>query len=304
MTRRLELKTLLIGDNSFIGVSHLSQDRARARTEQLNTTRMASIVERAAECGASGFTFSTHPTNLEILRALHDSDKISVPFDLYPVLPYAQGYVRLANEKGMRGLFEEVLSRMPLSDKAAAIFKGGLSALKLDFTGLMQAYIDMELGTYLKVKPRTANLRSVLLHEVATDLCLGLGSVNLLEAFANHVREGHHVRPGFITYNLSRFVELLRDSELNMEDIDIMTPFNSIGYQMSPSRSACEACLSPLPKSNVIAMSIMAGGYLNLDQAYEYLNTLPKLSGIAVGVSSEEHATQTFEKLRKLLSPM
>ena len=75
-----------------------------------------------------------------------------------------------------------------------------------------------------------------------------------------------------------------------------MTPFNSIGFQMSPSREACELCLSGLSDADVIAMSIMAGGYLNLDQAFQYLRTLPKLSGVAIGASSKEHAEETFRK--------
>jgi hypothetical protein len=47
-------------------------------------------------------------------------------------------------------------------------------------------------------------------------------------------------------------------------------------------------------------MSIMAGGYLRLDEATDYLSTLPNLSGIAVGVSSKEHAQETFTKLGTL----
>jgi hypothetical protein len=81
-----------------------------------------------------------------------------------------------------------------------------------------------------------------------------------------------------------------------------MTPFNNVGYQMSHSRELCEAYLSSLHEGDVIAMSIMAGGYVNIDAAFNYLRTLPNLSGIAVGVSSNEHARETFTRLRALLS--
>jgi hypothetical protein len=37
-------------------------------------------------------------------------------------------------------------------------------------------------------------------------------------------------------------------------------------------------------------MSIMAGGYSKLDEAVSYISGLPNLFGVAVGVSSEEHA--------------
>lgn len=143
------MKTLLIGDNSFIGVSHLSQERARERTERLDVKSIVEIIETAVSCGATGYTFSTHPVNLQILSALQDSGKIESTFGLYPVLPYAQGYVRLANEKGMRGLVDETLSRLSLLDRTKAIFDSGISALRLDPLGVMKTYLDMELKSYL-----------------------------------------------------------------------------------------------------------------------------------------------------------
>jgi hypothetical protein len=234
---------------------------------------------------------------------LQDSGKITDGFGLYPVLPYAQAYVRLANEKGMRGLIDDILSRLSLPDKAKALFKSGFSALRLDPFGLLNAYVDMELTGYLREKPENATLRSVLLHEVVTDLCLGLRDVQMLHAFAEHIREKYHVSPGFVTYNLENFVQLFRKAGLAMEDIVIMTPFNSVGYQMSPSRQLCETYLSTLDvEVDVIAMSIMAGGYLKCDEACDYIRTLPKLSGVAVGVSSVPHATDTFRKLNVLLA--
>jgi len=289
---------LLIGDNSFIGVSHLSQERARERTERLDVRSIVEIIETAVSCGATGYTFSTLPVNLQIVRALRDSGKITDGFDLYPVLPYAQGYVRLANEKGMRGLIDETLSKLSLPDKAKAVFKSGFSALRLDPLGILKAYVDMELAGYLNEKPGNASLRSVLLHEVITDLCLGLRDVPLLDAFAQHIREKYHVSPGFVTYNLENFVQLFRKSKLTMQDVVIMTPFNSIGYQMIPSRHSCETCLSCLQETNLVAMSIMAGGYLKFDEAIDYICGLPNLSGVAVGVSSKEHAQHTFARLR------
>jgi hypothetical protein len=201
----------------------------------------------------------------------------------------------------MAGLVNEVLSRLSLADKAKLLVDGGFSALKLDPVGMMRTYVDAELKGYLRVKPKHAILQGVLLHEVITDLCLGLQETSMLNLFAQHVRDSYNAKPGFVTYNLARFVELFEEAGLSMKDIVIMTPFNSLGYQMSPSRESCEACLSNLREGNVIAMSIMAGGFLRLNQAVDYIRTLPKLSGAAVGVSSEEHARDTFAKLSALL---
>ena len=259
------------------------------------------IIEAATEAGASGYTFSTHPINLQILAELKHSNVLKDGFELDPVLPYAQGYVRLANEKGMRGLVNETLSKLPVLDRARTVIETGFSALRLDPIGLMKSYLDLELQPYLNVKPEKSNIRSVLLHEVVTDLCLGLRNVRMLGAFAQYIREEYHASPGFVTYNLVRFMEVFQQAGLALEDITIMTPFNDIGYQMSQSRQSSEDCLSALDEGDVIAMSIMAGGYSKLDEAVSYISSLPKLSGVAVGVSSEEQARDTFAKLRSLV---
>jgi len=291
---------ILIGDNSFIGVSHLSQERARERSEALDASAITDIIEAASLAGASGYTFSTHPTNLQVLAALQSSKMETRGFALYPVLPYAQGYVRLANEKGMRALVDETLNRLPLMDRAKAMVETGISAIRLDPVGFMRAYLDVELKPFLNIKPKDSTIRSVLLHEVVTDLCLGLGNINLLDAFARLIREDWRMSPGFVTYNLVRFLELFRQEGMTLEGVTIMTPFNSIGYQMSPSREACEKCLTSLSGSNVIGMSLMAGGYLTLKQALEYLRNLAGHIGVAVGVSTRQHAEETFSQLKTL----
>lgn len=289
---------LIVGDNSFIGVSHLSQERAIERIEKLDLASIVETIETAHSSGAVGYSFSTHPINLQILKALNTC-VLRPPFQLYPILPYAQAYVRVANEKGIRGLIEDILSKLPVAAKAKVIIDGGLSALKQDFHALFKTYVDIELGGYLHVKPQSTVVSTVLLHEVITDLCLGLGDSRLFETFAKHIRENYHATPGFVTYNLPTLVKFLRESGLDL-NVAIMTPFNPIGYQMSPSRESCERCLSDLRETKIIAISILAGGFLPLSDATNYLSSLPSLEAIAVGVSSKEHARETFSQLNKM----
>ena len=170
-------------------MSHLSQERARERTDKLDIESIVEVICSALSSGATGYTFSTHPTNSQILDALGASGKVPGQFDLYPVVPYAEGYVRLANEKGMTGLMNEVLSRLSTSDKVKLLVKGGFSALKFDPLGLFRTYLDVELKGYLSTKPKNATLQGVLLAEVPTDLCLGFQEIHLLNIFAQHVRD-------------------------------------------------------------------------------------------------------------------
>ena len=295
------LKELLLGDNAFIGVSHLSQSRARERRDQLGFEEIIAIVETAFSSGASGFTFSTHPVNFKVLEKLRDEARIAKEFDLYPVLPFAEGYVRIANEKGTTGLIKEMMSRIPLSGKARALIDTGISALSMDAVGLLKAYVNMELASYLNAKPKNANLRGVLLHEVVTDLGISFQTKELFESFMEHVRANYDAKPGFVTRNFARFVDFFESSGLSLKDVVVMAPFNSLGFQMNPSKQACEDSLSRMSDGSVIAVSILAAGYLEVDAAAEYLRSLANVSGIAVGISSKQQAKSTFEALGKLV---
>ena len=56
-----------------------------------------------------------------------------------------------------------------------------------------------------------------------------------------------------------------------------------------------------LPNPVVIAMSILASGYIKPEEASKYLASLPNIKGVAVGVSKEKQAKETFAILRKFL---
>lgn len=298
----MALENLLIGDNPFIGVSHLSQVAARERVERLRLQQIITIIERAISSGASGFTFSTHPTNLRILKTMKDAGTIKGNFDICPVLPYAEGYVRVTNEKGTIGLLNEVLSQLPLSGKAKLLVDGGLFAATFDTIRMLKAYVDMELARYLSVKPKPAKLRTVLLHEIITDLALSFEARLFFDSFIQHIRAKYDAKPGFVTRNFVRFTNFFQKNGLSLKEVVIMTPFNKIGFQMNPSKKACETCLSNSTEGEVIAISILAGGFFGLDEAIEYLRAFPALSGLALGVSSEQHAVESFTRLRTLLA--
>lgn len=295
------MKTLLIGDNAFIGVSHLSQDRARNKLRTLSVGDMVSVIEKALSLGASGYTFSTHPTNYEILKVMKNAGPKST-FTLNPVMPYAEGYVRIANEKGMGGILTEMMSRLTTTAKAKALFQGGLSALSMDPVKMLRAYVDIELEGYLNVKPDNAQLGCVFLHEVISDLSLSFKLERLFRAFTEHVHDKFGVKAGFVTRNFAKFTEFFQTLDVEGNKCVIMTPLNAAGSQMIPSKESCEAALTRIGDVEIIAMSPLAAGYLHVAEALEYFKSLPKITGVAVGVSTLEHAEDTFTKFRSLLS--
>jgi hypothetical protein len=78
----------------------------------------------------------------------------------------------------------------------------------------------------------------------------------------------------------------------------IAAPFNRIGFEMNPSREECERALRGLSEPCLIAISVLAAGYLGLDDAMDYIVSLPNVKGAALGVSKEKHARETFRLLR------
>ena len=107
------------------------------------------------------------------------------------------------------------------------------------------------------------------------------------------------IGPGFETRNFAYLIKKFKEWNIDLSEILIATPFNKVGFQMNPSKEECEKALAEVPESNVIAMSILASGYLKLPEATDYVESLPKIKGVVVGVSKENHAQETFRCLNK-----
>lgn len=290
------IKHLVIGDNAFIGVSHLSHSKARETLQRLNVEKIVEVIRTAISCGANGFTFTIHPTNMEILKELVSSKSISSNFTLYPSLPYAAGYLRTMNEKGIVGTLGELFDHASIIDKIKLVIGGGLPSLAGNPIGFMNSYVNYELSRI----PKGATIRSVLLQDVVTDLLVSYKCADVMKSYTDNIRNKWHTTPGFVTRNFSRFIEFFNEMGWRLSDVLVMTPFNSIGFQMNPSKQSCEECLSKMGTENVFAMSILAGGCLPLTEAVAYIKQLSNLSGIVAGVSSLDHAERTFMSLREL----
>jgi len=78
-----------------------------------------------------------------------------------------------------------------------------------------------------------------------------------------------------------------------------MTSFNPAGFLMNPSSEECEKTLESY-KGHVLAMNIFAGGYSGLDEVTNYILSQSKIRNIVVGVSSIEHAKETFERFTSI----
>jgi hypothetical protein len=254
----------------------------------------------AAGCGANGFMFSVSETTLSILQELRkrgDVERLS----LYAIVPYAYEYVKLSTQVGgVSGLARRVAKRIVASGNLEAMLIGLMGLLKTDPLRLMKTYLIYEVGRIRSSGGKKTRLESILLHEVMTDVALSLKLDWLFKAYID-CASSLGVKPGFNTCNFEYLVNRFREWRIDLSHLAIASPFNKVGFQMTPCKRDCEKALESVRESSIIAISILASGYLSPMEAAEYLATLPNIKGIAVGVSKQKHAQETFKLLKEKL---
>jgi hypothetical protein len=292
-------KLLLVGDNPFLGVSHLSQDRARERAPDVTGAAGAGeLLATALDHGANGFLFSVSELSLTMLSTLRRRGRLGST-GLYAIAPWSFEYVRAAVRLGgMPGLARELGERVFRSRNAYAVAQGINGAVRNDLGAVYKGYLNYEAARIRTAGGPDVQIASYLLHEVVGDMALGLDMEWLFRAHVEANRRAG-TAPGYNTRNLPLLVEKFRRWDISLAGAVIAAPFNAEGFQMCPSRAACEAALEELPDTDVIAFSILAAGHLGYTEAIDYVATLPRLRGVAVGVSKPEHARSTFKDLER-----
>lgn len=295
-------RVFLVGDNPFLGISHLSQNRARSRGKNVDDPKYcAHLVALSIENGANGFMFSVSDKTLFIVEELHKRGIIGNIY-LYSIVPYAFEYVRLATQTGgFSGLAKKVLNEMSLSGKITGIFRGLKGLMRSDISSLMKIYLSYEISRIKAFAGKEANLKSILLHQAITDLALAFNLKSLFKSYIEFILDHKGIKPGFNTGNFPYLVKKLKEWNVDLSQVIIAAPFNKVGFQMNPSKEECEKMLTSLPKPTVIAISILAAGYLTPTEAIDYIGTLPNIKGVVVGVSKEKHAYETFKLLKEKL---
>jgi len=291
-------KILLVGDNPFQGVSHLSQERARERGRGvINPGYGAELVRLALENGADGFMFSVSETTLSILKILSKAGKIP---KLFAIAPAASDYVRLASRLGTPSLAMYLAKQVVISRNFKAITSGFKGVLWQDHISLMKAYLLHELYRIKSATTVATSPHCFILHEIVTDMALALNLSWLFRAYVDFMFS-LKIEPGFETRNFPYLVDKFTKWGIELDKITMVAPFNKVGFQMSPSKIDCERVLMNIHEAEVIAMGVLASGYLRLPEAIDYINSMPQLKGIVVGVSKENHA-KDFKILRDSLA--
>jgi len=284
--------SILLGDNAFYGIDHLSHERARNRANTVQRLdNVVSLIKYSYELGATGMVVATRPNLREWVEHLKKSSDIVDKLDFHPVLPYARGLQMKLSQLGIINTMKDIMKGAGLGTEIKILAKGGFGFIKKDVVELFKVFIDTEMIKLNMIKPKI-----IFLHPVLVDLALALEMENIFEAFKNHLDEKYKIKAGLCTKNFPKLITKLDEWDMNFASI--MTSFNPAGFLMNQSKQACEDALENY-KGSVLAMNILAGGYSGLNESANYILSLPKIRNIVVGVSSKVHAKETFEFFTK-----
>jgi hypothetical protein len=284
---------MILGDNQFFGVDHMSEERGMAKAKRFqDINAIIRVLDTAYECGISAFSFSTH----DRVRLLCDHFRANPhkygDVRLYPCLPYAYKYANLVNEKGIMGAIKDVL----ISDSSAGqiggmIARGSAALLTQEPVRIMKVLVDAEMKMF-----RGLNVKVIFLQNVITDLLLGFGIKRIFTEFVAHVEDKYGVRAGFMTLNMPMLVDFLLDC--GIDNPVVCSAINKIGFQMHPDIASYENALETKPVE-ALAMSVLAAGALTPQEAIEYVATKTKIKSIIFGASTKEHIMQTKQLIEK-----
>jgi len=284
---------IILGDNQFFGVSHMSEERGMARARKFqDINAIIDILDTAYQCGIHAFTFSTHDRVQQICDHFRANPQEYADLRLYPVLPYAHKYAHLVNEKGIIGSIKEVVvSNSTAGQIASMMARGGTVVLRQDPTEIMKLLVDAEMKMF-----RGLSVKVIFLQNIVTDLLLGLGWTDVFSDYVTYIERKYKVRAGFMTLNMPRLVDFLLGC--GIKDPVVCSAINKIGFQMNPDIASYEEAMQTKP-FQALAMSIMAAGSVLPREAIEYVASLTNIKSILFGASTNVHVQQTTKLLEE-----
>jgi len=288
------LDSIILGHNPFFGIDHLSQAEGNEKSKRFESpSRILEILHCCHELGVRGMMMSTHPRASAVCAEMERESATFADWRVYPLIPYVNKYVRSANEKGLVNMLLDVLSQATLRQKLDFLMRGGRGVVGRDIRQALRLLIDIELMPFNRLA-----LGVVFLHDVLTDLALGLGFNWVLSLFQEHIAERYQVPAGFVTKNLPLLCDRL--AALGVPLPVVMASFNAAGFGMNPNPQQCVEVLGQT-RVAFVAMNTLASGHLSPAAAFSYLAQFPWIRSVVVGVSRKDHAAETIHAIRRNL---
>lgn len=288
----MEIDRIVLGDNQFFGVNHMSQDKGKQTYEQFkDLNEISRIMHYSYDKGVRAVMFSTHPSINKICDMMR-SDPVLKEFSIYVNIPYIVKYVSMVTEMGMYNTIKTVLESQKNTGRTKFVLRTAKNAVTFNFMGVFEQLIDVELAPF-----KGLNVKAVFLHNALCDLILGYNMGDIVKKFDRYIKEKYHAIPGYGTLNYLQFSKFLDKQGLN--DSLIMAGFNKLGFLMNPNQQLCEQAIKNT-QHTVLAMATMASGRVRPEEAYQYLSEIG-IKNVIVGLSSQIHADETYGNIQKYI---
>ena len=282
---------VILGDNQFFGVDHLSDEKARQKEQRFKDTReIIKVIDAAYEVGIRTFMCTTYARIEEICDHIRANPSQYADFKMYPCMPYAHKYANAVTEMGVVGTLKHYTG----GNIVGSIMRGGMAVAQRDAFKLMQLLVDAEMAMF-----RGMNIKVIFLQNIVTDLFLGLGMHDFFAEFAKYVKSKYDAEAGFITMNLPMLAKVLEKIDLN--DPIICASINKIGFRVSGSMEDYEKVLGER-KVRAIAMQVYAAGAIRPEEALDYVCRLKGVESVLFGASTKPHIQQTYNLVNSISS--
>jgi hypothetical protein len=277
---------LTLGHNQFLGISHISDDKSREREQKFSKIEnIYRVVETASELGYKSMILETHPRMVDFFNYYKENQTFDMNF--YLQVPYAIGYVKKMNEKGVIGLVSDLMSQTGFSGAGSLALRGVVNLVKRDYMALAMSVLKLEVSPFTDV-----NIKALMLHNMVTDLLSSLGLSEAFLAYENYVKDNLGIDPALITLNFPMLKNNLE--KWGIKPSFIMTPVNPHGYDMNPSKENVEASIKNY-KGKLIAMNLLGGGAFSVKDANSYIKTFDNINHCVIGASSKAHLKELID---------
>ena len=279
-----KITEIILGHNSFYGINHLDSEIGKKKliNEFDSDKKIINLLKFANENNLNNLMLSTVEESKSLIEEINRDIKLKKDLNFFVLLPYINKYVRKTNELGIMGTLKEIILNQNIKKNLMV----GLDFLNFvstsDYKSIVNNLIDFELSHFMK-----NNIKSVILHDSLTDILIALKRLDIIEYYNEYIKKKCGCPAGFATKNLFHFNELTKNA--NLDDIYILTHDNKIGFEMNPSQKIIEDTIKKT-KQKIICMSVLASGYLNIDEGLDYIKNLDNRNlSTVIGCSSTKH---------------
>jgi len=265
---------LILGDNQFFGVNHADLKKAAETSEMFSThERISDFIKESLSIGLDGFMINSNDMGFKVVEGFDFKNT-----ECHYSIPYPHKYAGIVNDSGMIALISLVFKQLKFRDVYSVL----KFALTLNAAYLLPIIVRMEI-------PKTLPKGSVVyLQNVVTDLTMGLKNGDrILGAYINSVKSMGY-KPGLITLNPSKLIELLKRSH-SEDEVFLCFNINYSGFNVFPSVSKVEEAISDAKDTtsfNLMGMSVFSSGSsgVSIEESIEYIKSL-RLDYVVFGSS-------------------